>query len=232
MCSSDLADYTATNGTTVVLATGAAVNDLVTVESFLVSSVLNAIPATAGSVGSTYIATGAVGSSQLASGAALANIGTGGLTQSYLATGVAGTGPSFGAYLSSLQSITSSTYTLVTLQTEEWDTASFFNNTNATVGGIPAYAFLPTVAGYYQVNGSIYPNTTTTFATSSIFKNGSIYKSVQTAGANVGIGVSTVVYLNGSTDYIQLYAFLTGTSPQIYNSSPYTYFNAALVRAA
>lgn len=216
------ADYTATNGTTVVLTSAAASGDLVTVESFLVSSVLNAIPATAGSVSSTY----------LAGGSALANIGTGGLTQSYLATGVAGTGPSFGAYLSSLQSITSSTYTLVTLQTEEWDTASFFNNTNATVGGIPAYAFLPTVAGYYQVNGNIYPNTTTTFATSSIYKNGAMYKSVQTTGANVGIGVSTVVYLNGSTDYIQLYGYLTGTSPQIYNSSPYTYFNAALVRAA
>jgi hypothetical protein len=50
------ADYTATNGTTVVLATGATSGDLVTVESFLVSSVLNAIPATTGSVGSTYIA--------------------------------------------------------------------------------------------------------------------------------------------------------------------------------
>ena len=50
------ADYTATNGTTVVLATGATVNDLVTTISFYVSSVLNAIPATAGSVGSTYLA--------------------------------------------------------------------------------------------------------------------------------------------------------------------------------
>jgi len=50
------ADYTATNGTTVVLATGASAGNLVTVESFLVSSVLNAIPATTGSVGSTYIA--------------------------------------------------------------------------------------------------------------------------------------------------------------------------------
>lgn len=50
------ADYTATNGTTVVLTTGAVLNDLVTVESFYVSSVLNAIPATAGSVNSTYIA--------------------------------------------------------------------------------------------------------------------------------------------------------------------------------
>jgi hypothetical protein len=44
------ADYTASNGTTVVLATGAAAGNLVTVESFLVSSVLNAIPNTAGSI--------------------------------------------------------------------------------------------------------------------------------------------------------------------------------------
>ena len=50
------ADYTATNGTTVVLATGATAGDLITTISFYVSSVLNAIPATAGSVGSTYLA--------------------------------------------------------------------------------------------------------------------------------------------------------------------------------
>jgi hypothetical protein len=50
------ADYTATNGTTVVLATGASAGNLVTVESFLVSSVLNAIPNTAGAVSSANIA--------------------------------------------------------------------------------------------------------------------------------------------------------------------------------
>jgi hypothetical protein len=49
-------DYTATNGTTIVLNNGCASGDTVTIESFLVSSVLNAIPATAGSVGSTYLA--------------------------------------------------------------------------------------------------------------------------------------------------------------------------------
>ena len=43
-------DYTASNGTTVVLASGAASGDTVIVESFLVSSVLNAIPNTTGSV--------------------------------------------------------------------------------------------------------------------------------------------------------------------------------------
>jgi hypothetical protein len=53
------ADYTATNGTTVVLAVGATVGDLIVVESFYVSSVLNAIPAVNGAVGSTYLANGA-----------------------------------------------------------------------------------------------------------------------------------------------------------------------------
>jgi len=54
------ADYTATNGTTVVLAVGATTGDLIETVSFLVSSVLNAIPATAGSVNDTYIQSGAV----------------------------------------------------------------------------------------------------------------------------------------------------------------------------
>jgi hypothetical protein len=60
------ADYTATNGTTVVLATGATAGDLVTVESFQVSSVVNAIQNTAGSVGSNNIATDAVTASKMA----------------------------------------------------------------------------------------------------------------------------------------------------------------------
>jgi hypothetical protein len=50
------ADYTATNGTTVVLATGASAGNLLTVESFLVSSVLNAIPNTSGSVSASNLA--------------------------------------------------------------------------------------------------------------------------------------------------------------------------------
>jgi hypothetical protein len=44
------ADFTATNGTTVVLTNPATAGDLVETISFLVSSVLNAIPNTAGSV--------------------------------------------------------------------------------------------------------------------------------------------------------------------------------------
>lgn len=52
----DTSDYTATTGTTVVLNSGATSGDTVTFISFLISSVLNAIPSTAGSVGSTNLA--------------------------------------------------------------------------------------------------------------------------------------------------------------------------------
>jgi hypothetical protein len=80
------ADFTATNGTTVVLAAAATAGDLIATESFYVSSVLNAIPATAGAVNSTYIAAGAVGNTQMAAGAARANFGAGAVLQVVSAT--------------------------------------------------------------------------------------------------------------------------------------------------
>lgn len=52
------ADYTATSGTNVILTVAANTGDLVTTESFYVSSVLNAIPAVAGAVNGTYIVSG------------------------------------------------------------------------------------------------------------------------------------------------------------------------------
>jgi len=62
------ADYTASNGTTVVLTTGAAAGNLVTVESFQVSSVANAIPNAAGAVSSSNIVDGAVTPAKLSTG--------------------------------------------------------------------------------------------------------------------------------------------------------------------
>ena len=49
-------DFTASNGTTIVLATGASVDDLVVTESFYISSVANAIPNIPGAVTETNLA--------------------------------------------------------------------------------------------------------------------------------------------------------------------------------
>ena len=52
------ADYTANSGTVVTLSVACNAGDLVVTESYFVSSVLNAIPATPGAVNSTYLGSG------------------------------------------------------------------------------------------------------------------------------------------------------------------------------
>lgn len=201
------ADFTATTGTTVVLASGATAGDLVETVSFYVSSVLNAIPATAGAVTDTYINTGAV-------------------TQTKIATGVAGTGPAFSAYQSSGQTLTGSTWTKIQFQTEEFDTANAFDSSTN-------YRFTPQVAGYYQVNSFVQVSSTNTSMWTAIYKNGSVFKYLTNSGsANVGsAGGSALIYLNGSTDYIEIYAQI-GSGQALASTSLYTYFQASMVRSA
>ena len=69
-------DFTATSGTTVVLATAATAGDLITTESFYVSSVLNAIPATNGAVTTPYILDGAVAAAKMGANGTWAPAGT------------------------------------------------------------------------------------------------------------------------------------------------------------
>ncbi len=73
------ADFTATSGTTVVLVNACTAGDLVVTESFFVSSVLNAIPATTGAVNNAYIADNAITTAKIAPGAVIpADLSTGG----------------------------------------------------------------------------------------------------------------------------------------------------------
>ena len=51
-------DFTATNGTTIVLVNAAWINDAITIVGFYVSSVLNAIPSTPGIISTTYLDVG------------------------------------------------------------------------------------------------------------------------------------------------------------------------------
>jgi len=70
------ADFTATSGTTVVLAAGATAGDLVATESFFVSGVSNAIPAVAGAVNTSYLLDAAVTAAKMAASGAWAPAGT------------------------------------------------------------------------------------------------------------------------------------------------------------
>jgi len=205
------ADFTATNGTTVTLTTAATAGDIVTTVSFQVSSVINAIPATAGAVNNTYLATGAV-------------------QQTNLAANVAGNGPAFSAYQGSIQTISSGTFTKLQINTKEYDTNS---NYDATTN----YRFTPTVAGYYQFNGQYdLQSGSPTRAIIAVYKNGSGTRangndlSVSSGNLSGGCGpvVSKLWYMNGSTDYVELWCYLLGGGVVDANA----YFQGSMVRSA
>jgi hypothetical protein len=145
---------------------------------------------------------------------------------------VAGNGPAFSALLSANQTISGSTATLTQFAYEEFDTNSCFNNTGSTVGGIPAYAFKPNVAGYYLISASVYPSTATTDSQALIYKNGAVAKRQFTTGSNAVIEVTALIQLDGVSDYVQCYAQFSGTTPTISSAANLTYFQASMVRAA
>ena len=217
-------DFTATTGTTVVLNNACTSGDSVVTESFLVSSVLNAIPATAGSVSTSYLVDGSVTTAKIAD----ANV-----TQAKLGTGVAGNGPAFSAYMGTNQTVTTNTETKLQVNTKEFDTATCYSTTN--------YRFTPNVAGYYQINGQAYFFSSGGFNGNTyltIYKNGSRFKDGGLlSGGGAGIYfpvVSALIYLNGTTDYVELWGNITGvgTIGFYINTPTLSYFQASMVRSA
>jgi hypothetical protein len=150
---------------------------------------------------------------------------------------VSGNMPAFAAYIST-QSISADTLTKMAYDNKFFDTASCYNNTGSTVGGIPAYSFLPNVAGYYQVSMSCYFSgyAATGFVGISIGKNGTTYCEVQRVNIASGvIGGAGLVYLNGTTDYLSGYFYAAnnnGTTLVSNNGSVFSNLSAALVRGA
>lgn len=144
---------------------------------------------------------------------------------------VSGNMPAFSAYLSTSPSIANATFTKIPVNTEEFDTNNCYDSTTN-------YRFTPTVAGYYQVSGSINIGAPSTgVCLLSIYKNGSSFKLGSqipfTATANYIISnVCALIYFNGSTDYVELYGYQSsGVSQTMNASSSASFFQAVMVRA-
>jgi hypothetical protein len=143
---------------------------------------------------------------------------------------VSGNMPAFSAYMSANQSITANTFTKVAFDTKLFDTNTNFSTANNR--------FTPTVAGYYQITFSIYLTNASTSGiyTMNFYKNGALYKQTNYATSTTGalmLNCTTLVSMNGSTDYIEVYfssqfaSTLGGGS-----GSPYFEFSGAMVRSA
>jgi hypothetical protein len=136
---------------------------------------------------------------------------------------VSGNMPAFSAYPNSQQTLSATTYTKILFQTEEFDT----NNNYASS------TFTPTVAGYYQVSTAINWGTAISRGIVKVYKNGAGFKALsdfQNSTSNAQ-GGSCLVYCNGSTDYIEIYAY-AGAGCTLSATFEPTWFQASMVRAA
>ena len=151
------------------------------------------------------------------------------ITQAKLGANVAGNGPAFGATLTAAaQSIPHATSTKIAFDTEEFDTNSNFASSR----------FTPTVAGYYQINGSaLMSSGTGGVCEAYLYKNGAAFKAGQStatiAGGQTVVAVESLIYLNGTTDYVELFFNqTTGGAQTVANDARYTYMNGFLARSA
>jgi hypothetical protein len=184
--------------------------------------------ATSGSI--TLEPTAVAGTSTLTLPALTGTVLTSASPQSAFPSNIAGTGPAFSAWQSVQQTgVSATTWTKVTLTTELFDTNSNYASSR----------FTPTVAGYYQISGSVtmVSTTNTHYIGCAIYKNGTNYAQATFNLANANYyaqsTISTLVYFNGSTDYVELYSYGTaGGSYNIYNVLENTNFSGVLVRAA
>jgi hypothetical protein len=120
------------------------------------------------------------------------------------------------------QAIPKSVATKILYDTAEYDVTSAFDLTQAR--------FQPTVAGYYQVNCGCGLQAGSVASYNSVFKNGVEYRRSTTSdGPNTRM--STLVYLNGTTDYVEGFVY-SGGAFNTAIGAVLTSFSAALVQAA
>ena len=117
--------------------------------------------------------------------------------------------PAFKAHNATSQSYVGATINLVQLPTEDYDPFNYFN----------ANRFTPLKAGWYQITGAINPKLSggLTSAVAYIYKNGvsqkraDFYTGTAIVNVSVTIEVTDLVFLNGTTDYIELWGFMNGS---------------------
>ncbi len=116
-----------------------------------------------------------------------------------------------------------STWAIVPVNTTDFDTTGAFDTST--------YQFKPTVAGYYLFNGyAAIPGASAYLADLALYKNGAIHNGGPLA-SGFSCGITAIVYMNGSTDYIEMwYRQLSGSSQSLATGIQNTYLQGALIK--
>lgn len=133
-------------------------------------------------------------------------------------------GPAFSAYVNANQTIAATTYTKGNFDTELFDTDSCYDTTNKR--------FTPTTAGKYFVNATTDINATGTTEV-RLYKNGSVQASLfyKSQGAEEITNGGYLVDMNGSTDYLEIFIYVSAGTRQLVAGSAFSYWSAQYVRS-
>jgi hypothetical protein len=135
-------------------------------------------------------------------------------------------GPAFSAYANASTSLTNGAFTKISFQVEDYDTNNNFASSR----------FTPTVAGYYQISAASNVSGGTTAELSiAVYKNGAGHRQGSdfiTAGTQYSQSISTLVYCNGSTDYIEIYLYIATAGKSTGTGDNSVWFNGAMIRSA
>jgi len=135
-------------------------------------------------------------------------------------------GPAFSAYATG-QTISTAVATKLLFDTERFDTNSCYDTSLCR--------FTPNIAGYYEVDISVtFSGSLALFSIISLYKNGAAYVTINNQRSNAnfnGVTLSAPVYMNGTTDYLEVYGYesIAASTP---GGSVNSSFSAVLTRSA
>jgi len=142
-------------------------------------------------------------------------------------------GPAVYAHSGAGQSISNSSWTKVLFSTEGFDTDGCWASSR----------FTPNVEGYYQISAQLQFNsfaTADSYLTSGLSMDGGssfiriLSRDVKRSGGyNYGAGGASMIYMNGTTDYVEFFVFQsTGATKTLSTNQDNLYFTAHLARTA
>jgi len=128
------------------------------------------------------------------------------------------------------QTVTTNTITKAQLDTVNIDTHSWWDAAN--------YRYIPQIPGYYRFEYQVgLTGTTPSILQSSLLKNDTTINigfrflgSFSTTAGSLGSTASFVAYMNGTTDYVEVWGLVNATSPAFLGSAAVTYLQSQLIQ--
>jgi hypothetical protein len=139
-------------------------------------------------------------------------------------------GPAFLAYrATSTQSFTGDVVTKVQLNAESFDTDNCFDSTTD-------YRFTPNKSGYYSINMESEMNlSSANVSRIRLYKNGTSVRESgnnDTSSANLYQSLSSIIFMNGTTDYLEMYLYSGSNSTIPADTTQFrNYFDAVWIRS-